>query len=90
MALSGLNSKLFDRRKRGFGLPIAAWCRQALRDEIDATFADHDRCRSIGLDPDVVRRLWDAFKSGAQGIYWSRVWAIFVLLRWCRAHGVSR
>ena len=39
---------------------------------------------------DVVARLWAAFKSGARGIYWSRIWAIFVLLRWCRAHGVAR
>jgi len=89
MALSRLPAKLFDRPKQGFGLPLAVWCRQALRAEIDATFADRDRCRSIGLDPDVVARLWDAFKCGARGIYWSRVWAIFVLLRWCRTHGVS-
>jgi asparagine synthase (glutamine-hydrolysing) len=89
MALSRLPSKLFDRPKQGFGLPLAVWCRQALRAEIDATFADRDRCRSIGLDPNAVERLWNAFKSGARGIYWSRVWAIFVLLRWCRTHGVS-
>ena len=90
MALGNLPSRLFDRPKRGFELPIAAWCRHALRADIDATFADRDHCRSIGLDPNAVARLWDAFKSGARGIYWSRIWAIFVLLRWCRTHGVAR
>lgn len=90
IALGGLDSKLFDRPKRGFALPIGAWGRQALRADIEATFADQAHCQSVGLDPSVVGRLWVAFKSGARGIYWSRIWAIFVLLRWCRAHGVAR
>lgn len=90
IALSGLDSKLFDRPKRGFGLPIAVWCRQALRVELDAMFADRDHCRSVGLDPEVVARLWRAFEAGAPGIYWSRVWAIFVLLWWCRTYRVTR
>jgi asparagine synthase (glutamine-hydrolysing) len=89
IALGDLNSKLFDRPKRGFELPIDAWCRQALRSDIDETFSDGDRCRSAGLEPSAVARLWATYKSGARGIYWSRIWAIFVLLRWCRAHGVS-
>ncbi len=87
-ALSHLPPELFDRPKQGFGLPMAVWCRQALRGEMDATFADRERCRAVGLDANAVARLWSAFKAGAQGIYWSRVWAIFVLLRWCRTHAV--
>ena len=90
IALCNLPSKLFDRPKQGFELPIAAWGREALRNDIDATFADRDHVKSVGLNPNAVARLWAAFKTGARGIYWSRIWAIFVLLRWCRAHGVTR
>jgi asparagine synthase (glutamine-hydrolysing) len=40
-----------------------------------------------GLDPNAVRRLWQAFVDGAP-LYWSRVWAIYVFIRWCHRHRV--
>ena len=90
IALGGLNPKLFERPKRGFELPIGTWGRQALSADIEATVADRAHCESVGLDPNAVGRLWSTFKSGGRGIYWSRIWAIFVLLRWCRTNGVAR
>ena len=30
----------------------------------------------------------EAFRAGAPGLYWSRVWAVYVLVRWCQRHGV--
>jgi hypothetical protein len=33
-------------------------------------------------------RLWRAFEARAPGVYWSRIWAIYALLRWCRHHAV--
>ena len=46
--------------------------------------------QAAGLSPPAVLRLWQAFQSGARGLYWSRIWAIFVLVRWCQRHGVRR
>ena len=42
----------------------------------------------VGLHGPTVERLWDAFQSNAKGMYWSRVWAIYVLIRWCHHHDV--
>jgi asparagine synthase (glutamine-hydrolysing) len=35
-----------------------------------------------------VLRLWRGFVGGAPGLYWSRVWAVYVLIRWCQRNGV--
>ena len=53
------------------------------------TMRDGDAVRAAGLDPEAVRGLWRAFQEGAPGIYWSRVWAVYVLIHWCRRHAVS-
>jgi len=39
--------------------------------------------------PEVVQMLWRSFVAGRKGIHWSRVWALYVLLSWCRTHGMS-
>jgi len=89
LAMPNLDPALFDRPKSGFVLPIEAWCRQMLKAEVAAMLADRDLCASVGLDHEAVGRLWRSFEAGAPGMYWSRVWAIFVLLWWCREHRVS-
>jgi len=55
---------------------------------MDATLRDAESVRPTGLNPEAVQRLWRAFLDGAPGIYWSRVWALFVLIRWCHRHRV--
>ncbi|MBL8861134.1 MAG: asparagine synthase (glutamine-hydrolyzing) [Planctomycetes bacterium] len=87
--LTGLDPALFERRKSGFVMPFDRWCRGELRATVDGVLSDQDACRSAGLDPAAVARLWNAFLAGAPGLYWSRVWAVFVLCRWCREHRVS-
>jgi asparagine synthase (glutamine-hydrolysing) len=89
LALKELDPILFDRPKSGFVLPIGPWSRAGLRGEMDRTMRDGALCESVGLNPRAVSRLWDAFQRDAPGIYWSRVWSIFVLLWWSRRHGVS-
>jgi asparagine synthase (glutamine-hydrolysing) len=83
-----LDASFFDRSKAGFELPLAVWCRRRLSDRLDATFRDINLAHSIGLDAEAVGRLWRAFKKHGAGIYWSRVWSLFVLMTWCRRHGV--
>jgi asparagine synthase (glutamine-hydrolysing) len=86
--LVGLDPVLFDRPKRGFELPLNRWIDQGLGDEIDTLMRDHAAASAIGLDGPTVERLWDGYRSGAPGLYWSRVWSIYVLLRWSHTHGV--
>lgn len=86
IGLEGLDPALFERRKRGFQMPFNRWIRQRLGDEMDSVMRDTRLCDSLGLDSETVGRLWDSFKTGNNRVFWSRVWAIYVLLRWCDRH----
>ena len=90
IGLRGLDPALFDRPKSGFVLPYDRWIRSGLSDAIDRTMRDPLALRPVGLDPEAVARLWRAYRDGAPGLYWSRVWAVYVLVRWCHRHGVYR
>jgi asparagine synthase (glutamine-hydrolysing) len=97
LALGDLPKDLFDRPKRGFELPMRAWMTGStassigtkLRERIDATFADTSACAAAGLSPGTVARLWRAFLDDRPGLYWSRPWALFVLLDWCRRERIA-
>ena len=86
LALRKVDPAIFERPKSGFVLPIETWCRQRLKDEVAEVLADRDLCDLAGLDHATVGKLWRSFSAGAPGMYWSRIWVIFVLLRWCREH----
>jgi len=87
-ALERLDPALFDRPKAGFVLPFELWCRRSLKGLLRDTFEDREHARSLGFDPDAVALLWQAFDRGEPGLYWSRIWAIFVALWWCRTHDI--
>jgi asparagine synthase (glutamine-hydrolysing) len=87
IGLRGLDPGLFQRPKAGFVLPYDRWIRKGLGRTMDAVMRDPAAVRPTGLSPDAVRRLWQAYLDGAPGLYWSRVWAIYVLIRWCHRHG---
>lgn len=89
LGLRGLDPALFERRKTGFVLPFDRWIRARLGKVMDATMKDAPAVRAAGLDPEAVGRLWRAFLGRSRGFYWSRVWAVYVLIRWCSRHRVS-
>lgn len=88
IGLRGLDPAIFDRPKSGFVLPFDRWIRRGLRDEVDRTLRDPELVKQAGLSPEPVGRLWKAFLDGQPGLYWSRVWALFVLVRWCERNRV--
>ncbi|WP_339028181.1 asparagine synthase (glutamine-hydrolyzing) [Bradyrhizobium symbiodeficiens] len=90
IGLVGLDMALFERPKSGFVLPFDRWIRQGLKSAMDQTLRDPLAVAPVGLNPAAVQRLWRAFVDGASGIYWSRVWAIFVFVRWCHRNRVFR
>jgi asparagine synthase (glutamine-hydrolysing) len=87
IGLRGLDPTLFDRPKAGFVLPLNRWLRASLGKVMDQVMRDPAAVAPTGLDPNAVRRLWQAFVDGAP-LYWSRVWAIYVFIRWCHRHRV--
>jgi len=90
IGLRGLDPRLFERPKRGFVLPFDRWIRRGLKNAMDQTLRDPQAIAPVGLDPAAVERLWRAFLEGAPGTYWSRVWSIYVLIRWCHRNRVFR
>ena len=90
IGLRGLDPALFDRPKSGFVLPFDRWIRSGLKGAMDQTLRDPQAIASVGLNPAAVERLWRAFLDGGAGTYWTRVWSIYVLIRWCHRHNVFR
>jgi asparagine synthase (glutamine-hydrolysing) len=90
IGLRGLDPALFERPKTGFVLPFDRWIRRGLKHAMDQTLRDPQAIAPVGLDPAAVERLWRAFLDGAPGMYWSRVWSVYVIVRWCHRHHVFR
>ena len=88
IGLEGLDPMLFARPKSGFVLPFDRWIRESLGARMDETMRDASLARAVGLNGDAVSRLWAAFQAGAPGLYWSRIWALYILIRWCHQYGV--
>ena len=86
--LRGLDPMLFERPKTGFVLPYDQWLRRGMSKVMDQTMRDPETIKPTGLNPDAVRRLWQAFLDGAPGLYWSRVWTVYVMIWWCHRHSV--
>jgi asparagine synthase (glutamine-hydrolysing) len=90
IGLRGLDPALFERPKSGFVLPFDRWIRRGLKDAMDQTLRDPQAIAPAGLDPAAVERLWRAFLEQAPGMYWSRVWSVYVFIRWCHRNRVFR
>jgi len=90
IGLRGLDPALFERPKSGFVLPFDRWIRRGMKDAIDQTLRDPQAVALVGLEPAAVEQLWRAFLDGAPGMYWSRVWSVYVLIRWCHRNRVFR
>jgi asparagine synthase (glutamine-hydrolysing) len=88
LGLEGLDPALFDRPKRGFVMPFDRWIRRNLFRSMDETLRDRALAESVGLRGDAIARLWEGYQAGAPGLYWSRVWSLYILLDWCRRHGL--
>ena len=79
---------MFERPKSGFVMPFDRWIRRSLGTAMNDTMRDASMARAVGLNGDVVSKLWSAFQAGAPGLYWSRVWTLYILMRWCHRHHV--
>lgn len=88
LGLRGLDPALFERPKTGFVMPYDRWFRRGVGKVMDRMMRDPAAIKPTGLNPEAVRRLWQAFLDGVPGLYCSRVWAIYVYVRWCHRYGI--
>lgn len=76
-------NSLTNRPKMGFGVPLASWFRNELRQTMEDTlFGEQDTLRDWFHD-DKVRKLWYSHLSGKRdcsGILWS----VFVFMKWLK------
>jgi asparagine synthase (glutamine-hydrolysing) len=89
IGLRGLDRNMFDRPKSGFVMPFERWLRSALCDRVNSLLCDEQAVRRAGLNPSMVKKFWERYCSGVGGLYWSRVWALYVLVWWCNHYGVT-
>lgn len=84
--LSGsLLADLKSRRKRTFTFPFSKWLAHDLKTALTEAFSP-PRLREQGiLEPNGVARIWERFQSSPESLGWSRIWNLFVLIRWCEA-----
>jgi asparagine synthase (glutamine-hydrolysing) len=81
-----LPDAIIDRKKQGFGVPVARWMREelapALRDELA-----EDKLRREGLfDPAAVQRILAEHLEGRRDRR-KQLWTLFVLERWLARYG---
>nr|WP_269750629.1 asparagine synthase (glutamine-hydrolyzing) [Microbispora sp. ATCC PTA-5024] len=79
-----LPAPIVGRRKKGFGVPLAAWLRTGLRELSRDVLTDHT-ARSRGLfRPESVERLLRAHEAGQD--HGPRIWALVQLELWYRTY----
>ncbi|MGZ3429820.1 MAG: asparagine synthase-related protein, partial [Polyangia bacterium] len=75
---------IVDRPKKGFGMPIARWLRQELRELLHDVLLDARSLAAAGaLDRNEVARMLDEHERGAVD-HRPRLWALVVLELWRR------
>lgn len=76
------------RPKRTFTFPLAHWISQDMRFMVDETFSP-GQLDSVGiLQTSAVQTLWRRYRKLPTQVGWSRIWNLFVLVRWCEMMGV--
>jgi asparagine synthase (glutamine-hydrolysing) len=88
-AMSDLLPREFmGRPKRGFTFPFEKWMQGKMRAEISAVLEDEKRVSLVGLNSEMVGKVWGRFLEKPKAVGWSRPWGIYVLVKWCEINGI--
>ncbi len=78
------------RKKQGFTFPFKKWLHeQRLRDLVQPVMHDEALITSMGLKPEAIAEVTQAFYTQKPPVHWSTFWTVFVLLDWCRENKVT-
>jgi asparagine synthase (glutamine-hydrolysing) len=86
---AAVDPAFFSRPKRGFEFPMDRWLRNELRPLIQDQLLDPEASLALGLNPTELSRIWTLYLDRPGSYYWTRIWALFVLLRWSRINNVT-
>jgi len=84
-----LPREFMARPKMGFTLPFEKWMQGKMRSEISAVLEDEKRLSLVGMNAEMVGKVWRRFLEKPKAVGWSRPWAIYVLVKWCEINGVG-
>lgn len=83
-----LPQAILDRKKKGFGIPVAQWLKGPLAADMERLL-HRDRLEAGGLlDPMVVRRLVDEHREGRRDNR-KQLWTLMMLERWRERYDVT-
>lgn len=78
---------LFDRPKRGFGVPLGQWLRGELKPWAESLLAPGVGLIPDVLDPAAVDRMWREHQAGRQDLK-AQLWTLLMLQQWAVDHAV--
>jgi asparagine synthase (glutamine-hydrolysing) len=82
----GVPREIVERKKKGFGIPVARWIRHELRDVFrDALIHEWPASLLPMFEPAAIAELYGAHVAGRQNNY-KELWALFVLSLWAQRH----
>ena len=64
LALNEIDPRIFDRPKSGFVFPVAFWLKRQLKGVVESTLTNDGLSRSVGVNGDAVKHLWQSFHDG--------------------------
>lgn len=77
--------EILDRPKQGFGVPVARWINDELRERVRDTLADPRAATRGYFDPRHTQRLLEEHERGRRD-HSTALWALFMLELWHRAY----
>ncbi len=83
---SRLPHEILYRKKKGFGIPLAKWIKNDLRDEMERIFCPERIDRAGIFRSEVVRRLLDEHLEGKRDNR-KPLWALYVFEKWRENYG---
>jgi asparagine synthase (glutamine-hydrolysing) len=75
------------RPKRGFVLPFAVWLRESMEKEVRSMLLDPQGPSRDLWQAEGLANIWRQFENGRLG--WSRVWGLYILMRWLQEHQIA-
>ena len=77
---------LYERPKKGFGIPLTSWLRGTLRDWAESLLHDRELSAMGIFSVDRIRSTWSAFLGGRDDLC-TAVWTIVMFQAWRREIG---